>query len=360
MVVRAWFVSAWFVSAWFLSTTPRWLLAVALASGACAQSPTQLVNSDRPADRAWGAYWAARSHDPSLREPLLAALHESARWRDSPPDSDPWLAVQALFDALIQSGDPVPAEAILPFAEHWRDDVLLMLARGGASEESLLELREQKQNLAQWVAVNNLLFRMKSQSFFAKTLREVEISPIFEVRDTDEAVGYCGGGFGTGVSERKLPAGFPPIALYQLQVEFIASVQGAPLAIEGPTDVYARRVVMEAAKPVDWAELGLDKIPGVYRERYLAALGHLTQEQMTQLLHPFVRIYWESAEQVSREMARQMDEEATAIRDFVAGAEGAGMRRAGMRLRIDPEVRDIRRLTHDRMPKVEPREIVLE
>ncbi len=197
--------------------------------------------------------------------------------------------------------------------------------------------------------------------FFTKTLQEIEIGPIFEVRDTDEAVGYCGGGFGTSVRERKLPEGFPPIALYQLEVEFIAPVQSASVAIEGPTNVYVRSVAIETGKPAEWGELGLDKIPGVYRERYLAALGFLTQEQMTQLLHPFVHIYWESAEQVAREMARQMDEQAIAFRDFVAGAESAGMGRvAGIRLKIQPVVRDIRRLTHDSMPAVEPREIVLE
>jgi hypothetical protein len=340
-----------------------WLPAVAMAMAFCAsaQSPTQLLNSGRPADRAWGAYLAARSHDPSLGEPLLAALQDSERWRDSPLDSEPWLAVQALFDALIQSGDPVPAEAILPFAQHWRDSVLLLLARSGGSEETLLALREQKQTLAEWVAVNNLLFRMKSQNFFARTLQEIEIAPIFEVRDTSEDAGYCGGGFGSGVRQRKLPEGFPPIALYQLEVDFIAPLQSASVAIEGPTNVYVRRVVMETGKPIDWEDLGLDKVPGIYRERYLAALGSLTQEQMTQLLHPFIRIYWENAEQVSREMARNIDQQATAIRDFVSGAATAGLGSvAGMRLKIQPEVRDIRRLTHQPLPKVEPREIVLE
>lgn len=326
-----------------------------------AQSPTQLLSSDRPADRAWGAYLAARSHDPALRESLLAALHAAEPLRDSPEDSEPYLAVQALFDALIQCGGPVPAAAVLPFAEHWRDEVLLLLARGGADEETLLALREQKQNLAQWVAVNNLLFRMKSPAFFAKTLREIEISPIFEVRDTGEAAGYCGGAFGSGVRQRRMPEGFPPLGLYQLQVAFLTSVEGAPLAIEGPTNVHVRRTVMETGKPVDWEEPGLDKIPSVYRERYLAALGNLTEEQMTQLLHPFIQIYWESAEQVSREMARHMDEQAAAIRSFVAGPASAGLGSvAGMRLNVQPEVHDIRRITHAPMPKVEPRSIVLE
>jgi hypothetical protein len=344
MVVRTWFLAA-----------------MAMAFGASAQSPTQLLNSGRPADRAWGAYLAARSHDPSLREPLLAALRDPERWRDSPLDSEPWLAVQAIFDALIQSGDPVPAEIILPFAERWRDSVLLLLARGGASEETLLALREQKQNLAEWVAVNDLLFRMKSQRFFAKTLQEIEIGPIFEVRDTGEEAAYCGGGFDSSMRQRKLLEGFPPIALYHLEVEFIAPLQSTSVAIEGPTNVYVRRVVMETGKPVDWEDLGLDTVPGIYRERYLAALGSLTQEQMTQLLHPFIRIYWEGAEQVSREMARNMDQQATAIRDFVSGAGSAGLGSvAGMRLKIQPEVHDIRRMTHQPLAKVEAREILLE
>jgi hypothetical protein len=337
-----------------------WLLAGAMACGAFAQSPSELLRSDRPVDRAWGAYQAARLHDRSLRNPLLSALHEAEAWRDSRRDSEPYFAIQALFDALIQQGDAAPAEAILPFAGHWRDEVLLLLARGGATEEALLELREQKQNLAQWVAVNNLLFRMRSASFFAKTLREIGIGPIFEVRDTGEAAAYCGGGFGIGAWERKLPQGFPPIALYQLRVDFISSVQGAPLAIEGPTNVYLRRNVMEAGQSTEW-EGGLEEIPGVYRERYLAALGHLSQEQMTQLLHPFLAIYWQSAEQLAREMARHMSEQANAIRDFVVSAQSAGLGSvAGMRLKIVPEVRDIRRLSHDPLPKAEPREIVLE
>jgi hypothetical protein len=331
-----------------------------MAIGASAQSPTQLLTSERPADRAWGAYLAGRSHDPSLREPLLAALHEAEPLRDSSRDSENYLAIQEIFDALIQSGDPVPAEATLPFAGNWRDDVLLLLAHGGASEETLLELREQKQSLAQWVAVNNLLYRMKSPSLFAKTLQEVEISPIFEVRDTDEPVGYCGGGFGSGLLERKLPAGFPPVALYELQVDYITPVEGAPVVIEGPTNVYLRRAVIEPGKTMEWVEIGLDWIPGVYRERYLTAAGSLSDQQRDQLFHPFIPIYWESEEQVAREMSRHMDEQADAIRNFVAGSALLAGSASGVRMRLAPAISDVRRITHDPLPKVEPREIVLE
>jgi hypothetical protein len=321
-----------------------WLL-VAIACGAHAQSPAELLRSERPVDRAWGAYQAARSHDPNLRGPLLGALHAAGPLRDSPEDSEPYFAIQAIFDALLQWGDPVAPEAVVPFAGQWRNEVLLLLARGGATDDALLELREQKQSLAQWVAVNNLLYRSRSPRFFARTLAELEIGPVFEVRDTDEPFAYCGGGFGIGSRERKLTEGFPPIALYRLEVEFLAPVQSATVAIDGPTKVYVQRIPMAAGQPVQWADLSPDKIPTTYRERYLQAAGSLTDKQRDDLFHPFVRIYWESAGQVAREMDRHLDEQAIAVRQFVDAALPPGSM-DGVRIKLVPEIRDVRQLNH--------------
>ncbi len=270
------------------------------------------------------------------------ALHAAEPLRDSPEDSEPYFAIQAIFDALIQWGDPVAAESILPFAARWRNEVLLLLARGGATEDALLDLREQRQSLAQWVAVNDLLYQARSPRFFARTLAEIAAGPVFEVLDTDEPFGYCGGGFGIGSRERKLPAGFPPIALYQLEV-----------AIDGPAKVSVHRVLMAQGHPVEWEEFAPDKIPTAYRERYLPAARD-------GLFHPMVRIYWESAEQVAREMNRHLDEQAMAIREFVDAAALPPGSTDGVRMKLLPEIRDVRQHNHTAMPKIEPREIVLD
>lgn len=338
----------------------RWLAAAVLSAAVWAQTPEQLLSSSRPADRAWGAWQAALTRDPHLRAPLREALRDSQAWSDAAPDGPEHFAVAALLDAWIQSGDSLTAAELLPFADGWRDEVLLLLARGTADEEMLLVLREQKQTLAQWTAVNNLLYRLRSARFFARTLAELEIGPVFEVRDSGEEFAYCGGAGSIAVRRRELPEGFPPVSLYRLEVEFFVQGQTTgPAAIAGPTDVFVQRVMLTPGRPVHWPAAAPDQIPGVYRERYLAAAAQVPQQQLSELLHPFVRIDWESAEQAAREMNRRLDEQAEAVRCLIAAAALPPGSTAAVEVHQAAEVRDVRRSKRQPLPAIAPRTIAL-
>ena len=77
---------------------------------ACAQMATpsdqarRLLPSQSLRDKAWGAWYAGASHDPALREPLLVQLKTAQALRNSGRDTEGFVYIQALFDALQVHG----------------------------------------------------------------------------------------------------------------------------------------------------------------------------------------------------------------------------------------------------------------
>ena len=171
-------------------------------------------------DKAWGAWFAGVSHDPALREPLLAQLRVAQSLRDPEGDPEGYAYIQALFDSLIQIPGPIPTDVILPFEASWRAQVLILLSRnpgGPENESNLLAMREESMPDPEWAAVNDLLFSVPSKAFFQRTLQEIRITHALEV--VEREVGFCGGTTACGSSTRRFPKGFPPVSLYQLQAE---------------------------------------------------------------------------------------------------------------------------------------------
>ncbi len=199
-----------------------------------------LLNSDRLADKAWGAYYARQLNDPDLREPLIAALRQAQPYRGSQWFSEKSMVVAALLDALIGIGGDVPPDAILPFdTPELRDAVLVLLSRQPETETALLTMRNAPLNHFDWLAVNNLLFTMRSKPFFIQLLKETEITHTFIVRDGPLLIPGEGWAGDVGIgAEPNPPAGFPPVGFYTALER--PAEQGGVLA-DGPVTIWYAR-----------------------------------------------------------------------------------------------------------------------
>jgi hypothetical protein len=141
-----------------------------------AENARRLLPSSSLRDKAWGAWYAGGSHDPALREMLLSRLRLAQSLRTATRDSEGYAYIQALFDALIQIPGSIPTDAILPFEDSWRPEILILLGRqpsAAANEAALLAMRGRSLPDPEWVAVNDLLFAGGSPGFLDRTLQEL-------------------------------------------------------------------------------------------------------------------------------------------------------------------------------------------
>jgi hypothetical protein len=327
-----------------------------------ADQARRLLQSQSLHDKAWGAWFAGVSHDPTLREPLLAQLRLAQSLRDSERDTEGYAYVQALFDSLIQIPGPIPSDVITPFAASWRAPVLILLSRdpyGPENESNLLAMREESMRDPEWAAVNDLLFSVSSKPFFQRTLQEIQITHDFVI--TDREVGFCGGTTGCGSSTRRFPKGYPPVALYQLQAEM---TPGDTLVVDRPVAIYYRRIVVPTDDEVEWNECKSDTVPTELRQtwmaRYLAAIDWLSKEQAEQMFHPQTIIKWHGAAPAAAEMEDLVSQQAASIETLIGHAQQRELvRTSGMRLTIKTTMEDARSDRSVPAPVVASREIVI-
>jgi hypothetical protein len=327
-----------------------------------ADQARRLLQSQSLHDKAWGAWYAGVSHDPALREPLLAQLRVAQSQRDSERDTEGHAYIQALLDSLIQIPGPIPSDAILPFEVSWRAEVLILLSRdpnGPANESALLTMRKESMPDPEWAAVNDLLFSVSSKPFFQKTLQEIRITHDFLI--TDREVGLCGGTTACGTSIRRFPQGFPPVALYQLQTEM---APGDALVVDRPVAIYYRRIVVPTDGEVEWNECESDTVPTKLRQtwlaRFLSAIDWLSREQAEQLFHPQTIIKWHGAAEAAAEMEKLLTQQAASIQTLLGDAQQRELVQAsGMRLAIKTTVEDVRGDRSVPAPAAASREIVI-
>ncbi|MGA3097480.1 MAG: hypothetical protein ABSF25_13575 [Bryobacteraceae bacterium] len=341
------------------------LRAQTMPADADAGRARELLNSTDLAEQSWGAYYAGRLRDPGLRDILVQRLRAAQPLANARVFSAEFSYVAGLFDALIEIGGAVPLDAFLPFEGQWPAPVLVLLSRQQGTEDTLLAMRNETMHDLYWLAVNNLLFGMRSGRFFTETLKEIPITHIFEVRDGEvpkpPGSGW-GGSWATGVPQ--WPSGFPPAALYYISGGGVAGQgqegqyrAGAEAAlIGGPRNVYIRRAVPPEQAGGPFHSPGREQ----FRLEYMKAWNHgLTDVE--RVFRPQTALQWKDADTLSREVDGWLDAQVAAIRAFVAAAkQNGGPGLAGMRLQITPSLQDERRNSLVPLPAVSPREFTLE
>jgi hypothetical protein len=316
-------------------------------------------------DKAWGAWMAGASHNPAMREPLLAQLQIAQSMRGSQPDTEEYAYIQALFDALIQMPGPIPTDIILPFENSWRTEILILLSRDAGAEgaeSALLDMRELAMPAPQWTAVNDLLFAVSSKRFFQKTLEEIRVTHQFVLIDPHEGVAFCGVALGCGGSRRHFPKGFPPIALYQLWTAFTAP--GDIVLLELPLAVHYRRIVVPTDGDAAWSDCQSDGLSGDTRQalltQFFSAIGGGSGDDSYQLFHPRTTINWRDAAQAASEMENLLAAQSASVQALVEDAQERELVQAsGMRLTIDATVVDLRGDKSVSLPAIAPHEILI-
>lgn len=328
-----------------------------------ADQARRLLESQSLRDKAWGAWFAGASHDPTLRERLLAQLEIAHPLRNAPRDTEEYAYIQALFDALIQMPGPIPTDVILPFEDSWRSEILILLSRDPSAEgveRALLDMREHSMPSPEWAAVNDLLFAISSKPFFQTTLEEIRITHTFVI--ADQWAGSCGGALGCGGSRRHFPKGFPPIGLYQLWTAF--TVPGDIVFIEQPVAIHYRRIVIPTDSEIGWSDCQYDGLVMDAREtlraRFFSALGGRSAEESYKLFNPRTNIGWQDPAQTASEMENDLALQAAAIQALIEDAQQRGLVQAsGMRLTVDTAVQDLRGDRSVPLPAVAPHKIVI-
>jgi hypothetical protein len=324
----------------------------------------RLLESQSLRDKAWGAWFAGASHDPTLLEPLLAQLLQVAQpLRNAQHDSEEYAYIQALFDALIQIPGPIPSEVILPFEQSWRTEILILLSRdpsADGAESALLEMREHSMPGPEWAAVNDLLFALSSKPFFQKTLEEIRVRHAFVVIDQGAGVAFCGGAIGCGASTRRFPSGFPPIALYQLWATL--TQPGDILFQEQPIPIRYRRIVVPTDGQTDWKNCEGDytRDRQSLLARFFSSIGGRSPDESYALFNPRTTISWHDSAQVAAEMEKVLSGQATSVQALIEDAQERDLVQAsGLHLTIETTPQDLRSDRTVPLPTAAPHEIVI-
>ena len=274
--------------------------------------------------------------------------------RNSATNTPEYAYVQSLFDALIQLGTSVPADVLLPFERQSTAEVILLLAHSPENEKALLSMMDQKLTAAERLTVSNQLFEKRSQPFFQKTLAELAITHVFEVKDADSFSGRCGGASGTGLEQRRFTEGFPPIALYQLDFsEFGArSADDEIIAFPGPHNVYYRRNVIATNGEETWPDRVFFPGLNAYRLEYLAILNDKADDELSKLFFAYSRIRWQDAAQFNEEASMLLTDQASQIHEFLIEMRHKGLDTQSMAPKIVPTIYDSRKDKRDPIPSL--------
>jgi hypothetical protein len=349
------------------------LLAISLAAqGTLAQSlpiagqqvaqARALLQSMHRAERAWGVFLAARLHSDDLNKLIVEEFRTAAPLRDATPYSAEHAFVAALFDRAIEAGISVPAPLVEPFEHSWTAPVLIMLARSEDREKSLLRISGDSANDEVWLAANNLLFEMKSPSWYSKTLSDLPLAHTFTVTDPGTGLGSAvgigvGGGVGCGgLGLISMPRGFPPIGLFELSM---TPQRGSTMLAHGPRDIYYDRTVVPTDKPTPF---GGHSSTILHRARikigYVAKLGDVSVADIEQLWHRSTLIQYRGSEELTREMEQALNTQEKDIRSLLQRIKDRGLEPTpGTVLTVVPDITDLRENAAGRLPPVLPWQI---
>ena len=280
-----------------------------------------LLLSPRLIDKAWGADMAGANHMEALTGLLIFQLRAAAPYRAAAWDGEEYACVQALLDTLIRLNAIVPADAIMPFRERWRVEAIILLSRNAqAAEDGLLAMRQEKLQWDEWLAVNNVLLRLRSPRRLERTLSELIIIHYFTVVDSPPMAGGIPGGidgYAGPPPYRKFPQGFPVSRVYQFMLK---QTEGFTLFAEGPHDVFYAGVPVTTVRA--WHHPGY-LMSGSQEDRveYMARLGNITSSQAHQLFRASTTIKWTNSAEFERLVDWLLEQQIQDIRKFTTGTE---------------------------------------
>ncbi len=245
------------------------------ASTALVAQATQLLDSEDIRGRTWGVFMAGQYHISALLPQLLAFL----------PPPGPEVSVsdgqdcfyRSLVDSLIRLNADIPADMLSQLYRHYPDESIILLARTSEDNQaSLLSIFQRPMPTVRWQAIGNLLVEKKSAGFAALLMKQMKEINVSIAVWNDNGGGGCGGSIGSGISERTVPEGFPPVALSSLTDKPERTVG---VVASQPHPIYYQRWVFEPGDRFRMASPG-----SVWDSHYGDGRDHFRFEYLALLL----------------------------------------------------------------------------
>jgi hypothetical protein len=237
-----------------------------------------LLQSDRPADQAWGARLAGRS----IWTETAPLIERIIFRRSSGPSAEDAFCIEAAIDGLIELGVTPSTDLLKAAHERWPTETLILAARlkgygdGRSADDVLFSLLSRSRGLV-WFGAANLLLRHPPPGFIPALLNDLGLAGTIFISETG---GEAGGGgsvsVGDGIQVVERPPDFPPAARYNLVAAGSADVR---VVAEGPVSVYRTRTEARGGQ----MPLPSSDRPVTNRDRlkYAASAGGLERTPLT-------------------------------------------------------------------------------
>jgi len=184
---------------------------------------------------------------------------------------------------------------------------------------------------AVWIAASNELARMRVPGFPAALLREVRPTIFLSVKDPGGHFRGSAGSSFSGSSNRRTPAGYPPVTLYWLSQQRTAE---SDASVDGKPPVYlnfalvSERNSRDVPHPSDSICLSCEKnCPDCEAERiaYLAEFARLPLKEVEPTVRPRLMLDFESPQQIDAEIRTAIAAQQAGMKKLVKQLEGLGL-----------------------------------
>ena len=249
----------------------------------------QLLHSDKSQDQAWAAYLIGKYRFDEFTPELIKLLNVSETTSNGAEHVH-----RAILDALIQLNASVKNDVLLPHYQRFSTQVLILLANDPLqNQDALLSLLDAPQTNEEYLAICNLLVRIKNKSLAFKLLRDLEVEAPITVVSSNHFGGFGGGDSSGGCGDGWLNklAGFPPVAFYRLSH---TATRGAVVLAPGRHTIYYLRkeVRVDESGSMGIGSCFTTTQKNSFRVEYLAELLNTSAEKLKFTHTPSFTIVW--------------------------------------------------------------------
>lgn len=296
-------------------------------------------------EKAWGAYLAAACRMPNLADEIAAELVrlDPEAVAKSTWDSEPFWVAHSMLDALIQLRQPIPASVLAPATKGFPAEGTILMLQNALENRALLAEVHARPGGAEWVAASNALARMRAVGFAATLLGEIRLTHWIVVSDDGMPPGRgFAGSLASGSPTMRVPAGFPPIAVYRLTAQH---APGDELVSDGATPIYSTRTTLEPGveRTLTWPPEGY--CSQCLDIEYLAELARLSKADVERCIEPWTPVSWTNPLRLNTEIIQALANQEAALKELVKSLNSGGaleISETGIRLHVEVRIEDRR------------------
>lgn len=310
----------------------------------CARAADRL-RSQSFREKAWGAHLAAACQMPNLAGEIGAELErlDPEAVAKSTWNSEPFWVAHSMLDALIQLRQPLPASVLALATKGFPTEGTILMLQSAFENQALLAEVHARSGGAEWVAASNALAHMRAPGFAAKLLAEVRLTHWIVVSDDGRPPGRgFAGSLASGSPTVRVPADFPPIAVYRLTAQ---RAPGDELVSDGTTPIYSTRITLEPGveRTLTWPPEGY--CSQCLEIDYLAELAHLSKTDVEHCIEPWTPVRWTNPLRLNAEIVQALANQEAALKKLVTSLNSAAVleiSETGVRFQVEVRIEDRR------------------